>query len=93
MVEGRSNKRRRTAPVAAAFLGAVWQLGFLQSCDDRLIGLTRFVEPCGTFLANCQPGDFLINRSELGASCDPTCVVPGQCGEQAPLSVIREICP
>ncbi len=93
MHTGRANGRRRKAAMAALVLGALWQLGFVQSCDDRLIGLTRFVEPCGTFLANCQPGDFLINRSEFGASCDPTCVVPGQCGEQAPLSVIRELCP
>ena len=93
MLASNSNGRRRLTAGAALMLGAVWQLGFIESCDDRLIGLTRVIEPCGTFLANCQPGDFLINRSDFGDSCDPTCVVPGECGQQAPLSVIRELCP
>ena len=72
----------------------VFIIGFLQSCDDRLIGLTRFIDPCGTILANCAPGDFEVNRADVGSFCvDPTCTVPGQCGEGQALGTITDICP
>ncbi len=82
---------KKTVGVAA---GGLFILGFLESCDNRLVGLTNFIDPCATFLANCQPGDFQANRSDLGDFClDPTCTVPGQCDNGPLLGTIRDICP
>lgn len=80
--------------MAILLLGGVFQLGFLDSCNDRLVEVTRFIEPCGTFLANCTPGSFQANAAEIGDFCvDPTCTVPGGCGPGQPLGTIRDICP
>jgi len=70
-------------------------VSFLEGCDERLIGLTAYVDPCGTFLANCAPGDFQTNNAEVGDYCiDPACTVPGQCGTGLqPLGTITNICP
>ena len=69
-------------------------LGFLGSCEDRLITLTQYVDPCGTILGNCQPGDFTVNAAPVGDYCvDPACTVPGACNDDQPLGTITDICP
>ncbi len=87
-------KNRRMA-AAAMITGSVFQFGFLATCDDRLIQLTRQFDPCGTILANCNPGDFEVNRAGIGDFCvDPACTVPGQCGTGVqPIGTITDICP
>jgi len=68
--------------------------GFIESCDDRVVSLTRYVDPCGTFLANCAPGEFEVRRADVGDYCvDPACTVPGLCGGGQPLGTITDICP
>ena len=85
--------RRVLAFVALVSCGA-FSFGFVDSCDDRLIEATRFVDPCGTFLANCAPGDFEVNAAEVGDFCvDPACTVPGQCDDIQPLGTITDLCP
>lgn len=88
-----SGRSRRTS-LAVLLLGGVFQLGLLESCNDRLVQVTRFVEPCGTFLANCTPGSFEVNAADIGDFCiDPTCTVPGGCDNGQPLGTILDICP
>ena len=85
--------RRVLAFVALVACGG-FSFGFIDSCDDRLIELTRFVDPCGTVLANCAPGDFEVNAAEVGDFCvDPACTVPGQCTLDQPLGTITDLCP
>ena len=68
--------------------------GFIESCDDRLVAVTRYFDPCGTILANCAPGDFEVNRAEVGDYCvDPACTVPGACNDLQPLGTITNVCP
>lgn len=68
--------------------------GFFDSCDETLINWTRYVDPCGTILANCNPGDFEVNNADVGDFCvDPACTVPGGCGGGQPLGTITDICP
>ncbi len=68
--------------------------GFLQACDSRLLGLTQYVDPCGTIFANCAPGDFTVNNAEVGDYCvDPACTVPGACNDDQPLGTITDVCP
>ncbi|MGB0715578.1 MAG: hypothetical protein ACPGXK_06860 [Phycisphaerae bacterium] len=68
--------------MAALCTGTVFQFGFLEGCNDRLFYLSQFVDPCGTFLANCNPGDFQARNTTIGDPCvDPTCTIPGQCGD------------
>lgn len=94
MILGRTDLRRRLKGFVGLILGGVFIFGFIESCDDRLIALTRFVDPCGTFLANCNPGDFVVSRAQVGDFCiDPACTVPGQCGPEQPLGTITNICP
>jgi hypothetical protein len=69
-------------------------MGFLGSCDDQLIALTQYVDPCGTILGNCTPGSFQANNADLNDWCiDPACTIPGGCGPGQPLGTIRDICP
>jgi hypothetical protein len=78
-----------------ALLGAGYLLGFINSCDNWLAGFTGYVDPCGTILANCVPGQFQLLNSDIGDYCiDPACTVPGACdtGTQ-PLGTIYHICP
>jgi hypothetical protein len=86
---------RKRRWMAAILLGTSFQfLGWLESCDERLLQVSRYVDPCGTFLANCTPGEFEARAAELGDYCiDPTCTVPGQCGGGQPLGTITELCP
>ncbi len=76
-------------------LGLLSVSGFIGSCDDRLIALTRYFEPCGTVFGNCLPGEFETRRADVGDFCiDPACTVPGQCPDQGqPLGTITDICP
>jgi len=68
--------------------------GFVESCDDTLIAISRYADPCGTILANCAPGDLEVNRADVGDFCvDPACTVPGQCGPGQPLGTITDVCP
>lgn len=92
-----SNNGRRASRLAMAALaaGSVFQLGFLDSCNDQLVDLTLAFDPCGSLLT-CPPGSFFSNNVEIGseaANCwDPTCTVPGLCGPGPPLGTIRDPC-
>lgn len=89
--------KKRTQRAAAAFLlgGTTFGiLSFIESCDDRLITASRYFDPCGTFLANCAPGELQVNRAQIGDYCiDPTCTIPGQCGTGQALGTITDLCP
>lgn len=76
--------------VVGGFFVASW----ISSCDNRLVNLTAYLDPCGTILANCTPGSFITNRADVGDYCiDPTCTVPGQCGTGQALGTITDLCP
>ncbi len=81
--------------MAVLAAGAVFQLGMLDGCNNKLLGLTNYFDPCGTILANCQPGDFQIQQSFVGDYClDPTCTVPGGCDNDGPpLGTQFDLCP
>ena len=85
--------------MAAVAAGMLFQWNFIGSCDDRMATLTRYFDPCGTILANCQPGDFQLNRADVADYCvDPSCTVPGQCQDQnglavPPLGLNTDLCP
>ena len=85
----------RRAAIAATFLGsAASVLGFLDSCSDRLTNVTRYVDPCGTILGNCFPGEIQTEAAAVGDYCvDPACTVPGQCGAGQALGTITDLCP
>ena len=91
-----AKRQRRLALVAAVVVGSVAQFGLIDSCNDELINITRFFDPCGTVLSNCAPGSFFSNNVEIGsreANCwDPTCSVPGLCGPDPPLGTVRDPC-
>ena len=79
---------------ALGMSATVLQFGAVSSCDDRLVALTTYVEPCGTVLGNCTPGSFQANNADPGDWCvDPACTVPGACDDNPPLGTIRNICP
>ena len=89
-----TNVRHSLKMLATLILGGGFTLGFLDSCDNRLIQFTRYVDPCGTIFANCEPGDFQVAAAEVGDYCvDPACTVPGQCGDERPLGTITDLCP
>ena len=73
----RAAKRRRR--IVCVLLGGGMSLGFIESCDDRLIEVTRFFDPCGTILANCLPGQLAAQQAPTGDSCF-LCSRPGTCG-------------
>lgn len=92
----RSYLRSHRARLAATVGGALFIIGagFVNSCDNRLLGLSQYIDPCGTFLANCQPGDFQVNAAGIGDYCvDPSCTVPGGCGNGQALGTITDLCP
>ncbi len=95
MSNGWAGSRRWYKTLASYSLGGVFILSFLGDCDNSLVQLTRFVEPCGTVFANCQPGDIQVNAADVGDFCvDPACSVPGGCGNlEQPLGTITDICP
>ena len=85
---------RRVIQFAPVLVSGAAIPGFIESCDNRLIRLTSYFDPCGTILANCAPGDFQVNRAEIGDYCiDPGCTVPGACNTQQPLGTITRVCP
>ena len=78
--------------LAALFSGTVLILGFLGSCDDKLVGLTGIIDPCGTILGNCLPGQIQAENADIGDYCiDPGCTLPGACG-LPPLGTIYNLC-
>ena len=84
---------RRFVRFAAVLAGGAAVPSFVQSCDDRMIGLTRYFDPCGTILANCAPGDFAVNAADVGDwSVDCTCTIPGACNNGVPQDVIMRYC-
>ena len=86
-------RRRLTKLVILLSTGALVP-ALLDSCGDTLIGLSRYVDPCGTILGNCDPGDLEVNRADIGDYCvDPACTVPGACNDDQPLGTITDICP
>ena len=85
--------RRRT--VFVFLVSGLSIFGFLDTCNDRLVEVTRFIDPCGTVLFNCVPGDFETFAADVGDFCvDPACTVPGQCGNIGPaLGTVTNVCP
>ena len=78
----RATKRRRKV-LGALLGGGVVFGGFVESCDDRLIQVTRFFDPCGTILANCVPGQLAAQRADTGDPCF-LCPIPGTCDNDQP---------
>ena len=93
MILGQTDRPRRAGWLVLVATGA-FGFGFLDSCDDRLLTLTTYVDPCGTFLT-CAPGDFQVQAAEIGDYCiDPACTVAGECGQIGPpLGTITDLCP
>jgi len=91
----RNQSKLTLVRAAAALSGTLFIPGFIQSCDDRLASVAQFVDPCGTFLLNCNPGDFQVNQADVADYCiDPACTIPGQCGNPGPaLGTITDLCP
>lgn len=92
----RPNYRNLRRAFASILLGGTsfGILGFVESCDDRLLSVAEQFDPCGTILANCAPGQLTVNRAEVGDYCvDPACTVPGQCGGGQALGTITRLCP
>ncbi len=80
--------------VSGTILAGIIPVGFIESCNERVIVATQYVDPCGTILGNCLPGSFQVNAADVGDYCiDPACTVPGQCGGGQPLGTITRICP
>ncbi len=84
---------RRIIRFALVIGGGTVLPNFFESCGDYLINVTRYVDPCGTFLANCAPGSFAVNAADVGDyDIDCTCTVPGACNNGIPFDVIMQIC-
>lgn len=80
---------RRRKVVGALLGGGMVFGGFVESCDDRLIQATRFLDPCGTILANCLPGELTAQQANTGDPCF-LCSRPGTCGNDDPfLNICR----
>ncbi len=95
MQEKRAEMKRRLSTAALLISSAMFVFSFLSSCNDRLLAITAFVDPCGTVFANCAPGQFQILNAAIGDACiDPECTIPGGCdtGTQ-PIGTIRDLCP
>ena len=94
MIRIQRSSRSGRAAMAALFLGGMVQLGFIENCDDRLATFSQFVDPCGTILSNCVPGQLQVNAADVPDFCiDPSCTVPGQCGSQPVLGTVTDLCP
>lgn len=100
MKTGRVARRSWMSRIGAFLASSVLITGFLESCDDRLLQVATFVDPCGTFLSNCQPGELQARAADFGDYCvDPSCVIPGACETQTnvevtqPIGTITDICP
>ena len=86
---------KRRAGLVLLIAGTLFQLGWVGTCNDRMLGLTDYVEPCGTIFGNCEPGDFQVYNSDIGDYCvDPACTVPGACeNDPPPLGTVFDLCP
>ena len=72
--------RRRLLMRAALFSGCLFALVNSTQCEWML---ERF-DPCGTILANCEPGSLQLQFADVpDYDYDPTCTIPGQCGDTA----------
>ena len=81
-----SNKRRfwQMALRLAMFTSLVSTMS-ITGCLNKI---GRNVNPCGTILA-CDPAEWdwmMHNRDYPNWSIDPTCTIPGQCGQWPPNS-------
>lgn len=70
--------------MVSTFMGTMFQAG----CLDRMAGIGQRVgknfNPCGTIL-NCDPVEWdLMFHDFPDWSIDPTCTIPGLCGDQWP---------
>lgn len=82
---------RRWARISCLVVGTTFQLGLVSGACDRAANLTQYVDPCGTILADCFPGQFQLYASDVpNYELDPTCTIPGLpgCGA-APPSVLN----
>ena len=71
-------------------------LGFIGSCNDRLVAFTRYFDPAGTIFANIPPGYFETITADVGDyTVDPTCPIAGACGDEPyqPLGTIYDLDP
>lgn len=83
---------RRIFRHAALWGSAAIIPSLFQSCDNFLVGITRYADPCGTIL-DCPPGSFAVNAAAVGDySVDCTCTVPGACNPGIPLNIITHYC-
>ncbi len=88
----RDDRRAPRRTVFVLLVSGVSMFAFLADCNDRLVEVTRFVDPCGTVLFNCVPGSFETSAADVGDFCvDPACTVPGQCGNVA-LGTVTNVC-
>jgi len=94
MMFGRRIRKSASGLLAAALLSGVFFVGLIDSCDNRLVTLTTFFDPCGTIL-DCTPGTFQGQAAGIGNPCfDPTCTVPGGCDNaDPPLGLNFDLCP
>ena len=88
-------RRWRRRIIGMGMVGTCFQFGFIGNLNDKFINCTQYFDPCGTILANCQPGDFITNAADIGDFCvDPTCTIPGGCGNVGPpLGTTTDVCP
>ena len=95
MILGNSSVQRRVHRLIALIGAGAMTFGILSSCDERMLTIAEYVDPCGTILANCEPGDLQVQAAAVGDYCvDPACTVPGQCdGDYVPLGTLTELCP
>ena len=94
MITRQTSYARRFTRIATLLASGAAVPSFVESCDDRLTNLTRYIDPCGSIFANCAPGDFEVNAADVGDYCvDPACTVPGACSNQQPLGTITDVCP
>ena len=92
MASKRDNRQTRRRTAFVSLVSGLSVLGFLENCNDRLVEVTRFVDPCNTVLFNCVPGFFETSAADVGDFCvDPSCTVPGGCGNVA-LGTVTRVC-
>ncbi len=104
MVLRSSSVRRRVMRLGAMVSAGAMVFGVFQGCDDKLVNFSRYIDPCGTILADCDPGSIEVNAAAVGDYCvDPLCPIPGQCNGNAgavggaaanpALGTITDLCP
>ena len=98
MTRRKQKVRRGLKGVAMILLGGPFMLGFIGTCDDKLVQATRYVDPCGTIFSSdfCHPGFFETQAANVADwSIDPTCPIPGACQTDPyqPLGTIWDLGP